>query len=144
MPPEDRGDDRDEVRSAAIDALEKAPFAVVLGVKIESAEDGAAVARMSFNALLLNLGGAEAPIHGGAIASLADIAACAAVWSMPETQRSATISLTVNYTGPGVQTDLVARARVRRKGKRIASLTVAITDDSGALVADALVTYKIA
>ena len=52
--------------------------------------------------------------------------------------------MTINYTGPGVETDLVARARVRRKGKRIASLTVEVTDANGALVADALVTYKIA
>ena len=133
-----------ENRSVAIDTLEKAPFAVILGVKIESAEAGAAVVRMAFNALLLNSGGLEAPIHGGAIASLADIAACAAVWSLPETQRSATVSITVNYTGPGVQTDLIASARVRRQGKRLASLTVDITDDAGALVADALVTYKIA
>ena len=54
------------------------------------------------------------PIHGGAIASLADFAACAAIWSLEATQRSATISMTVNYTGPGIQSDLVARATVRR------------------------------
>jgi acyl-coenzyme A thioesterase PaaI-like protein len=44
----------------------------------------------------------------------------------------------------GAIATLVARAKVRRKGKRIASLSVEIVDDSGALVADALITYKIA
>jgi uncharacterized protein (TIGR00369 family) len=133
-----------EDRRALIEALEKAPFAVLLGLKIESAAGGAAVVRMPFNLALLNEGGPKAPVHGGAIATLADLAACAAVWSLNETMRSATVSMTVNYTGFATESSLVARAQVRRKGKRIASLSVESADDSGALVADALVTYKIA
>ena len=93
---------------------------------------------------ILNAGGPGVPIHGGAIAALADFAACAAVWTMPQARSSATISMTVNYTAPAVKTDLVARARVRRAGKRIASIAVEIRDQQGTLVADALVTYKIA
>jgi uncharacterized protein (TIGR00369 family) len=131
-------------RRAQIAALEKAPFAILLGLKIESADDGAAVVRMPFNLRLLNDGGPKAPVHGGAIATLADMAACAAVWSLDETVRSATVSMTINYTGFATQSALLARAQVRRKGKRIASISVEIIDDSGALVADALVTYKIA
>ncbi len=125
-------------------AIESAPFAAMLGLKIESAADGAALVRMPFDLRLLNEGGSAAPVHGGAIASLADAAACAAVWSLSKTVRSATISITVNYTGFAVNSDLIARARVRRAGKRIASVSVEITDASDALVADALVTYKIA
>jgi uncharacterized protein (TIGR00369 family) len=131
-------------RKAALASLERAPFAAMLGLRIESAENGAAVARMAFRPALLNDGGPDAPIHGGAIASLADFAACAAVWSLAETERSATIAITVNYTGPGIQSDLLARAVVRRKGRRVASIAVEIRDSSGALIADALVTYKIA
>jgi uncharacterized protein (TIGR00369 family) len=131
-------------RRVQIEALEKAPFAILLGLKVESSARGAAVVRMPFNLRLLNDGGPKAPVHGGAIATLADMAACAAVWSLDETVRSATISMTVNYTGFATESDLVARAQVRRKGKRIASISVEIVDDSGALVADALVTYKIA
>jgi len=52
--------------------------------------------------------------------------------------------MTVNYTAPGIQSDLVANARVRSKGKRVASINVEIRDARGTLVADALVTYKIA
>ena len=131
-------------RRALIAALEKAPFAALLGLKIESAAGGAAVVRMPFNLAILNEGGPKAPVHGGAIATLADLAACAAVWSLNETARSATVSMTVNFVGFATQSDLVARAQVRRKGKRIASINVEIADESGALVADALVTYKIA
>jgi uncharacterized protein (TIGR00369 family) len=116
----------------------------LLGLRIVSAENGEAVVKMPFSEKLLNDGGLEVPIHGGAIASLADFAACAAVWSLEKTQRSATISMTLNYTGPAVHSDLVARATVRRHGKRVASITVEIRDTASALIADALITYKIA
>ncbi len=128
----------------AMASLERAPFSAMLGLKIISAKNGEAVVRMPFSEKLLNDGGPRVPIHGGAIASLADFAACAAIWSLEETQRSMTISMSINYTGPGIQSDLVARAIVRRHGKRLASISVEIHDDASALVADALVTYKIA
>lgn len=131
-------------RFPALKSLEDSPFSALLGLKVEAAAEGSATVRMPFHPRLLNYGPPDVPIHGGAIATLADFAACAAVWTMPQTQRSATISLTVNFTGPGIQSDLIANAIVRRKGKRVASLTVDIRDDRDALIADALVTYKIA
>jgi uncharacterized protein (TIGR00369 family) len=131
-------------RKEAIDSIERGPFSAMLGLRIESSSNGKAVVRMPFRAVLLNDCGPDVPIHGGAIASLADVAACAAVWSLDTTTRSATISMTVNYTGMAIRSDLVAQATVRRHGKRTASLNVEIRDSSDALVADALVTYKIA
>ena len=131
-------------RFPALKSLEDGPFSKLLGFKVEAAAEGSATVRMPFHPRLLNYGPPDVPIHGGAIATLADFAACAAVWTMPQTQRSATISLTVNFTGPGIQSDLVAHAIVRRKSKRVASLTVDIRDHRDALIADALVTYKIA
>src|SRR5271166_6716193 len=134
----------DQDRSPFIQALERAPFSVMLGLKIESATNGSATVRMPFDLRILNEGGPRAPVHGGAIAALADVAACAAVWSLAATTRTATVSITVNYTGFAVSSDLVARAKVKRTGKRIASLTLEVADGSDALIADALVTYKIA
>ncbi len=131
-------------RFPALATLEAAPFSALAGLKIEDASAGSAVVRMPFDPRLLNYGPPNVPIHGGAIATLVDFAACAAVWTMPTTQRSATISLTVNYTGPGVQSDLIAHATVRHHGKRVASLTVEIRDRHDVLIADALVTYKVA
>lgn len=129
-------------RSRFIKSLEAAPFAVLLGLKIESALNGSATVRMPFSPRNLNEGGPKAPIHGGAIAALIDIAACAAVWSLAETTRSATISMTVNYTGFAVNSDLVALAKVKRSGKSIASLSVQVFNAADTLIADALVTYK--
>jgi len=131
-------------QKAAMASLERAPFSAMVGLKILSSENGEATVRMPFSEKLLNEGGPNMPIHGGAIASLADFAACAAIWSLAQTQRSMTVSMTVNFTGPGIRSDLVATAKVRRAGKRLASIHVEIVDNSGALVADALVTYKIA
>lgn len=124
--------------------LEDGAFSAVLGLKVEEAAAGSATVRMPFHLRLLNNGPPDVPIHGGAISALADFAACAAVWTLPQTERSATISMTVNYTAPGVKSDLIAKAVARRAGGRVASLTVEIRDQRNNLVADALITYKIA
>lgn len=124
-------------------AIEAAPFARLLGMKLESAGHGEAVAMLPFDLKTLNAGGPHVPIHGGAIASLIDFAACAAVWTIPDTRRSATVAMSVNFTGPAIASDLLAHARVRRTGRRVASLAVEVRDRAGALVADAIVTYKI-
>jgi uncharacterized protein (TIGR00369 family) len=131
-------------RFPALQQLSEGPFSALLGLTVESAQEGKVTVRMPFHQRLLNYGPPDVPVHGGAISSLADFAACAAVWTLPSTQRSATISLTVNYSAPAIQSELLATATVRRSGKRVASITVEIRDRHGALVADALVTYKIA
>ncbi|HUY39931.1 MAG TPA: PaaI family thioesterase [Candidatus Binataceae bacterium] len=130
-------------RKAAFESIERAPFAAILALRIESTEDGVVVARMPFRPVILNDGGPSAPVHGGAIATLADFAACAAVWTLERTVRSATVAMSINFTGPAIQSDLIARATVKRAGKRIASIAVEIRDPADALIADALVTYKI-
>ena len=131
-------------RREAPDSIASSPYSSLLGLRMESSGEGTAVLRMPFQAKLLNDGGPNVPVHGGAIASLVDVAACAAVWTLDATTRSATVSMTVNYTGMAIQTDLLAHATVRRHSKRVASVTVEIRDSNDALVADALVTYKIA
>jgi uncharacterized protein (TIGR00369 family) len=124
-------------------SIERAPFSALLGLKIERAANGEARVRMPFRLDLLNEGGPQAPIHGGAIASLIDTAAVVAVWTDPKMQRSATISMTINYLNAGVSTDLIAEAKVRKRGRRVASLGVEVVDQTGRLVADSLVIYKV-
>jgi uncharacterized protein (TIGR00369 family) len=131
-------------RFPALRQLTEGPFSAQLGLTVDSAAEGKVTVRMPFHERLLNYGPPNVPVHGGAIASLVDFAACAAVWTLPTTQRSATISLSVNYSAPAVQSDLRATATVRRSGKRVASIAVEIHDRRDALIADALVTYKIA
>src|SRR5258708_38917288 len=87
----------------ALASLERSPFSAILGLKVETASVGVAVVRMPFDLRLLNDGGPDVPIHGGAIASLAHFPACAAVSTMAENRRSATISMTGNYPPPALQ-----------------------------------------
>jgi|SRR5579875_500944 uncharacterized protein (TIGR00369 family) len=124
-------------------SIQRAPFSALLGLKIENAANGEARVRMPFRLDLLNEGGPRAPIHGGAIASLIDTAAVTAVWTDPRMEQSATISMTINYLNAGVASDLIATARVRKRGRRIASLAVEVVDESGRLIADALVIFKV-
>jgi uncharacterized protein (TIGR00369 family) len=123
--------------------IERAPFCALLGIKIESAANGEARVRMPFGLNLLNEGGPQAPIHGGAIASLIDTAALTALLTAPGLQRTATITLSINYLNAGVHSDLIASARLRKRGRRIASLGVEVADQAGQLIADALVTFRI-
>src|SRR5260221_9228845 len=101
-------------RSQLIKLLERAPFAAMLGLRIVSADGGSATVRMPFDLRILNEGGPTAPIHGGAIAALADVAPCAAGWSLAATTRTPTISITVNYPRFALDSDLIAHARVKR------------------------------
>jgi uncharacterized protein (TIGR00369 family) len=128
----------------ALRQLVEGPFSALLGLTVLSATEGKVAVLMPFHQRLLNYGPPDVPVHGGAISSLADFAACAAVWTLPATQRSATIALTVNYSAPAVQSHLLATASVRHAGKRVASIAVEIRDRHEVLIADALVTYKIA
>ena len=131
-------------RFPALRQLTEGAFSALLGLTVDAAAEGKVMVRMPFHPRLLNYGPPDVPIHGGAIASLADFAACAAIWTLATTQRSATISSTVNYMAPAVQTDLLATATVRRSGRRVASIAVEIRDRHDMLIADALVTYKVA
>ena len=134
----------DDEHRRALAAMMDGPFVAMLKLRLEAAAHGVARVRLPFDLAILNAGGPKVPIHGGAIAALIDTAACAAIWTLPETRNSATVSLSVNYTGPGIASDLVAEAKVRRKGRRLASVNVEVRDNGDALIADGLVTYKIA
>jgi uncharacterized protein (TIGR00369 family) len=134
----------DPQRASAIAVIQGAPLSALLGLKIEAAADGSARIRLPFSENNLNAGGSSAPVHGGAIAALIDTSACAAVWSLAETTRSATVALSVNYVKAAIKVDLIASAKVREKGRTIASLTVDVHDARGQLIAHGLVTYKIA
>jgi uncharacterized protein (TIGR00369 family) len=131
-------------RFPALRQLAEGAFSSLLGLRVDRADEGTVTIRMPFDLRLLNYGPPDVPVHGGAIASLVDFAACAAVWTLPTTKRSATVSLTLNYTAPAIQSELLATAAVRHSGKRIASIGVEVRDSNGTLIADALVTYKIA
>jgi len=115
----------------------------LLGLVTESIEEDRVCVRLPYGSEITTLG---EMVHGGAIASLIDVAATAAAWACPRATlagRGSTVSLTLNYLAPGLGCDLVADARVIQRGRSICVLEVAVSDPEQTAVARALVTYRL-
>lgn len=85
-------------------------------------------------------------VHGGAIAALLDTAATAAAWSgvaEPTGHRGTTVGFTIQFLDAALGEDLVADARVVRRGGSLCVLAVTVRGDGGKHVAEGLVTYKL-
>ena len=118
------------------------PFVRLLGMQLTSMQPDVAVITLPFVDALATIG---TVLHGGAIASLIDVAAMVAAWSseeVPENQRGATVGLTVTYLAPADHEDVQAVARVLRRGRSLVYLDVEVQSVSGKSVAKGLVTYK--
>ena len=116
-------------------------FARLLGVELESAERDHAVVRLPYKATL-----GVGRVHGGAISALVDIAATCAFWSIadpPESARGATVGFDIHFLRLSVATDLIADARVRRRGGTLSTGEVVVSAADGQEVAIATVTYKL-
>jgi uncharacterized protein (TIGR00369 family) len=85
-------------------------------------------------------------VHGGAIASLVDIAATGAAWATPDQapgSRGTTIGFSISYLSAARACDLLAEARVVQRGRSIVVIEVDVHGgNAGTHVARALVTYK--
>jgi uncharacterized protein (TIGR00369 family) len=115
------------------------PYARLLGINFEDAARGSATLSMSARPDLERFGRI---MHGGALASLADSAAAFAVLSTLEPdEQTVTVDLTLHYLRPVTEGKLTARARVVRAGRRVATVSVEISNESGALIVTALTTY---
>jgi len=121
------------------ESIARVPYAGLLGINFEDATRGTATLSMSARPELERFGGI---MHGGALASLADSASAFAVLSTLESEaQTVTVDLTLHYLRPVTEGKLTARARVVRGGRRVATVSVEIFDESGALVVTALTTY---
>ena len=122
--------------------LEHSPFAVSLGIRVDSLETDVATLLLPFRDDVTTAGEV---VHGGAISTLVDTAATAASWchefkTIP--QRWGTASLTVDFLRPAKVRDLRATARVVRRGRRMCFCQVEATDEDG-LVATGSVVYAL-
>ncbi|MDX6269452.1 MAG: hypothetical protein QOD28_675 [Acidobacteriota bacterium] len=121
------------------ESLTGVAYARLLGITLEDVARGSATLSMSARPELERFGGI---MHGGALASLADTAAAFAVLSTLEPEeQTVTVDLTLHYLRPVTGGKLTARARVVRAGRRVATVSVEIFNESGAIVVTALTTY---
>lgn len=135
--------DDSELSPAEVGRLEAAfaevNFARLLGLEIVSLRRGEAAVSMPVRAELTRMGGI---VHGGALASLLDSAAAFAVLTLlaPDEQ-TVTVDLTLHFLRPVTEGRIEARARVLRAGRRVYTVSIEATADTGKLVATALTTY---
>jgi uncharacterized protein (TIGR00369 family) len=97
----------------------------LLGIEVVRSSDDRATATMIADERHLNQGGT---VHGGAIATLVDVAMGAAVFAgTDDDERPVTIEMKLNYLEAGEAGPLRAEASVRRRGSRFTVLEVEVT-----------------
>jgi uncharacterized protein (TIGR00369 family) len=133
----------DAARAIVEKAIVASPFGRLLGLALHSCEPDRVVVRLPYRTDVTTLGDT---VHGGAIAGLVDTAATAAFWAKPglsAAARGTTIGFSLSFLSAGRGADLVADARVRRRGREISHGEVVVRDANGTEVAQAIVTYKL-
>ena len=120
------------------------PFGALVGLRCEQVVEDRVRLRLPFRPELTTVGDM---VHGGAIATLIDVAATAACWATPAATlaaRGSTVGFSLSYLAPGRGQDLVADARVVQRGRTLCVCDVEVVDRAGTTVARALVTYRLA
>jgi uncharacterized protein (TIGR00369 family) len=121
----------------------RSPYGGLLGLELVEAEEDLVRVRLPYRSEVTTIGDT---VHGGAIAGLVDAAATACFWASPRLDlrsRGTTIGFSINFVSAGRGKDLVATARVRRRGREISTGEVSVCDPEGREVAVALVSYKL-
>src|SRR5262249_33492193 len=117
--------------SDAIAPLEGVPYHATLGIRIvEHAPDRVRL-RIPYKDENSNPGRA---LHGGVYASAVDVAgvaAAAAGIAAPDGLERRTLDLSVDYLAAAIGEDIVADARVLRRGKELAYVEVDVANDAG-------------
>lgn len=109
------------------------PFSQLLGISFETVSEGTAVASMEVTAELLNVNGT---LHGGAIFSLADATAGAAVNSLWVEDTGVALEANISFLAPAERGDtVVGRAEVTAESRKTAEITVSVELEDGTKVA---------
>ena len=118
------------------------PFSTLVGLQVEEVRKDFCRMRLPFRPEVRTSG---VVVHGGAIATLIDTAAVAAVWSdvHPKVTRGATASMTVNYLAAAQDVDLIATAQVIRRGRSVVFVDVDVFSSRDERIAKGIVTYKL-
>ena len=110
-------------------------FCLENGIQLTTVGDDSAAARMMVGAKHMNASGV---VQGGAIFALCDLAFAGV--ANAQNERTVAQGASISYLRPGSGTELVATARVIRRGKRAAVIAVEVVNDAGKLVACATIT----
>jgi uncharacterized protein (TIGR00369 family) len=126
-----------------VDLIGRSPFAQRLGIRVEAVDEGVVRAHLPWDPALTTVGD---QIHGGALASLVDVAATAAAWctrDLPTSPRGTTIGFQIQFLAAARAEAVVADARVVQRGRSITVVEVVGRGADGRALVQALVTYKL-
>ena len=112
---------------------DRSPFTALLRLQVRGLDAQSLTLRMPLHADLRRAADAE-QFHGGAIATLIDVAGVYAVAAITGAA-SPTVHLSVDYLKPGTGEWLDAVATVRRKGRSLSTVDVEVLRPDGELVA---------
>ena len=123
--------------------LPQSPFVAKLGIVADQLGDDEVRLRLPWDPTNVTVGDM---VHGGAIATLADLTVMAAAWcgvDAPPQLRGVTVSMALDFMAPARATDVIGVGRVLRRGRSLVNCEAEIVDPQGTLVAKALATYKV-
>jgi uncharacterized protein (TIGR00369 family) len=123
--------------------LPQSPFVSKLGIVADQLGDDEVRLRLPWDPANTTVGDM---VHGGAIATLADLTIMAAAWCGTTAQaelRGVTVSMALDFMAPAQATDVIGVGRVLRRGRSLTNCEAEILDQRGRLVAKALGTYKL-
>src|SRR5437867_12713281 len=124
----------ERVRALAV-RFENVPYNRRLGLRVEAGSADGVRIRVPYKDENSNPGRA---LHGGVPASAIDIAGTLAAWAGLEDRpglRSGTLDLSVDSIAAAVGEDIVAEARVLRRGKELVYAEVDVANDAGKRIA---------
>jgi uncharacterized protein (TIGR00369 family) len=130
-------------RDVIAEFLPQSPFVAKLGILADHLADDEVRLRLPWDPSNVTLGDM---VHGGAIATLADVTIMAAAWcgaKAPHELRGVTVSMTLDFMAPARATDVFGVGRVLRRGRSLVNCEAEIVDPEGRLLAKALATYKV-
>jgi len=130
-------------RDVIADFLPRSPFVAKLGIVADQLGDDEVRLRLPWDPSNVTVGDM---VHGGAIATLADLTVMAAAWcgaEAPPVLRDVTMSMALDFMAPARATDVIGVGRVLRRGRSLVNCEAEIVDPEGRLVAKALATYKV-
>jgi uncharacterized protein (TIGR00369 family) len=123
--------------------LPRSPFVVKLGIVADVLDDDEVRLRLPWDPCNVTIGDM---VHGGAIATLADLTITAAAWcgaDAPAGLRGVTVSMALDYLAPARSTDVIGVGRVLRRGRSLVNCEAEIVDPRGTLIAKAIAVYKL-
>lgn len=130
-------------RQVIAEFLPQSPFVAKLGIVADVLDSDEVRLRLPWDPSNVTVGDM---VHGGAIATLADLTVMAAAWcgaEVPESLRGVTVSMALDYLAPARSTDVIGVGKVLRRGRSLVNCEVDVILPNGVLVAKAIATYKV-